>query len=331
MSSPESAAGEADNKGHAGLSESTEMEEHSYSVTGSESHTGDLESDAVSVSQHSMSQYDEDPLTYMGNRRTNAKKQTIIINKLKSELAHARNTIAMAKMNDIVILKTKLRAAESDLNRARVQNLEFKENIEKLELRLFELLSSSTQQSTKKAGPGAAMEPLAPQVPHQSAIASPGETVGGDEGLGHPNALLGRESTAHPQEKEELWLKKKATKLDDVLSSLPDRVAQDIRSHLQRSIGAAAEADRKTISELVKELHRMEQQLTSHVSGKCDRGTATDCDSIAATPDSDKHSAANKSSLDSREYTQRDLLYCFFIGALVMLLSVVVSALGPPV
>ena len=324
MSSPQSSASEAENIGHTLPSESTEMEEHSYSVTGSESHTGDLESDALSVSQHSLSQYDEDPLNYMGNRRSNAKKQTIIINKLKSELAHARNTIAMAKMNDIVILKSKLRAAESDLNRARIQNVEFKENIERLELRLFELLSSSAQRPTSRIGRSSDFT----LVPPVAAVANPADGAW-DEGSvvdrgrgGEPHA---RDGTAHPQEKEELWIRKKATKLDDLLSSLPDRVAQDVRSYLRRSIEEAAEADRKTIGELVKELHRIEQQLAVHVGGKCDRATITDIEF------SHDQQLMAKSGLDSHEYTQRDLLYCFFIGALVMLVSVLVSALGPPV
>jgi hypothetical protein len=302
-------------------------------VTGSE--MGDMESsDTISLSAHSLPHqysYDEDPTSYgVGNRKANAKKQTLIINKLKSELASARNTIAMARMNDIVILKTKLRAAETDFNRVRFQNVELKENIEKLELRLFELLSSNAQRAQQKQGQRPGNDALE-KVPSTRADSS--VNIANEKGQKQSASAAQQDLQPPPQSKEELWIqRRKATKLDELLLPLPQELSHDIEGHLKDSIERAAEADRKTISELVKELHRMEELQQKYDSvNKCDRATSTTAiDDRKGKGEGEEEDANGVSSLNNSEFSQRDLLYSFFAGAIVMICSVIISSLGSP-
>lgn len=337
MSSPQSAADSDVNiRSRAGQSESTEAEtaeEHSLSVTGHDE--GEFESDTISVSQQSnLSQYDEDPTHYMGSRRAYAKKQTLIISKLKAELAQARNTISMAKINDIVILKSKLRAAESDLNRARIQNIEFKENIQSLELRLFELLSSNAQRTVKKpsAASAAELRSSGPGVATSFTSSSNDEKLGittDTEKIDQKKSGEFQKVPLPVQNKEELWLlKRKTPKLDDLLLSMPGQLGKDVQEYIQHSRDQAAEADRKTISELIKELHHVEELLEQrNCIVKCDVAVWTG----ALHEDSLKFSDMSKSQgrfNSSHEYSQRELLYSFFAGAIFMLLSVVLSAFG---
>jgi hypothetical protein len=284
-------------------SESTEMEEGSFSVTGSEL---DADSDLLSVG------YDRDNDSVASlTRRSGAKKHAYVINRLKAELAQTRNALAIARGNDIVMLRSKLRAAESDLNRVRIQNIEFKENIEQLELRLFEALAANRQHLSRKSDPAAnktAAELGKSTTTNAADPEAPTRNLGAKTRVGAPDPAV-------------LIQKKKYSKLEDILKEIPLEISQQIQLLIQQQIESASAADRKTISELIKELHRLE--VVAQEAEKERRDVSTSTESL-----SNSQRIQNKSvEASPLPNSNKDAIVAFFVGAVLMLLSCVIVSI----
>lgn len=285
----------------------TEEDLDSFSVTGSE-----FGSDSILDTAFYK---DDDSVSTTVSRRFHGKKQTTIINKLKMELAQTRNMLAVTKANDIMILRSKLRTAESDLSRVQFQNRELKEDMEKLETKLFEALSASQKATDKQKGRyanGKETEETT-KVPAADIIETqlPNNVI--------RNPVNSKVDAAHEMQRQEHQLpsvsRAKYTRLDQILSDIPKDISQQVHVLMRQTIENTAEADRKTISELVKELHRLEDTIKNiNVKERRNQSTSTDNLDPQINNEFKKEEPFNL-------YTNRDLLYCFFLGVIFMLIS----------
>ena len=287
-------------------SESTEIEENSFSVTGSEI---DADSDLLSVG------YDRDNDSVASlTRRTGARKHAHVINRLKAELAQTRNALAIARGNDIVILRSKVRAAESDLNRVRIQNIEFKETIEQLELRLFQALAANQQHLSRRNDTAAnrtATDSGKSKEPDSINVVDPEA----------PARNLAAKSRVTAPDPTVLIQKKKYSKLEDVLKEIPLEISQQIQSLIREQIESASAADRKTISELIKELHRLEIVAQETEKERRDASTSTE------NPSNLQKSQNKPAELAPLQNSNKDAIVAFFVGAVLMLLSCVLVSI----
>lgn len=285
----------------------TEEDLDSFSVTGSE-----LESDSILDTAFYR---DDESISSTVSRRFNGKKQTTIINKLKMELAQTRNMLAVTKANDIMILRSKLRSAESDLSRIQFQNRELKEEMAKLETRLFEALSASQKNTDKYKGHNP--NEKNPEEKVKSVIPDRIETQLPDNGSRNP--VNKKTDAVHEMQRQENQLpvasRVKYTRLDQILSDIPKDISEQVHVLMRQTIENTAEADRKTISELVKELHRLEDTI-KNINDKETKSQSTSTENLDLRADRDK-----KMNESLHLYTNRDMLVCFFLGVIFMLIS----------
>lgn len=343
-------------------SESTEAEASSYSVTGSNplpSEDLDESHDSVSVAAFT------DDLTVDSMRRYGGshRKPAYVINKLKAELAQTRNLLAMTKVNDIVILKTKLRAAETDLNRIRVQNLEYKEKIEELQLRLYEVLRELDRQteahshaaSNRGKGQQAPATPSAPRsstsvfdpYPEQKGVQN---GVNGSMPGGYQDPVSKESADVDARQ----LLRKNKSKFvdgDGTSIRIPPELTEHVEAMIKKAVDNAVAADRKTIAELLNELRRAEDPSGSS-SGRrrvevADKGTNTSRGpqtSSASGTDAMVDSTTSKnvitrdspSEIRSTEagaervmatFKARDIILSFFAGALFAIAGTFIATL----
>jgi hypothetical protein len=330
-------------------SESTEMEASSYSMTGSNAAPmDDFEEshDSASLAELTDDVTVDSTHKYMSGYR----KSNFTINKLKAELAQTRNLLAMTKVNDIVILKNKLRSAEIDLNRVRVQNLEFKEKIEELELRLYatlrELDRRSQSMSDTNLRKGSESRHSAP--PNATgAIASASTSVMQPSAPVRPEIDAAATKEFAENDARQLLRKTKYRFLseDGAAVRIPSELIQHVELMVKKAVDAAVAADRKTIAELLKELHRAEGPEDR--SGRkrvevADKGTNTFrglqvnanigidqpmagkfVDSMGNITETRGASKGNQKSIVS--YGAKDLLLSFFVGALLAIVGTILT------
>jgi sulfite reductase alpha subunit-like flavoprotein len=120
---------------------------HSYSLTETESDEFQ-DNHSVISEDHSVSMFSN-----LSWNQFNAANQKITpqavekllhsMKKLKKENASLKEMLEHAKVNDITLLRTKLRGANADILRFKQVNTELKERIQSLEAKLFHLLSES--------------------------------------------------------------------------------------------------------------------------------------------------------------------------------------------